>query len=250
MIERGITMTGDNPALILADLKTHSRRVIDRDPAECKFVGKGPGDPENFIFESRTEPGLRESETCPYGQKGDGLYVRETFAMRSDIDWRKQPAKALHYARYKADGTFDPKSEMNFHDWDRWRSPRFMPKCLARLRLEIVDPIRVEQLQDITQRDAQAIYLDDALKVVSSDTLDINVAMIMNGAELHMGPRKMTRDVHGYYTVSGALRPKPRQTTGFRFRWGANVIYNGSREDIALTVLIVGEEKARAKFSW
>lgn len=157
MIERGITMTGDNPALIMADLKTHSRRVIDRDPREWKFVGAGPGDPENFIFESRTEPGLRESETCPYGQKGDRLYVRETFAMRSDIDWRKQPAKALHYAHYKADrGTFDPKSGMNYHDWGRGRSPRFMPKCLARLRLEIVEPVRVERLQDITQRDAQA----------------------------------------------------------------------------------------------
>lgn len=93
------------------------------------------------------------------------------------------------------------------------------------------------------------VYLESVTNKVLAP-ITVESAMIDNSAELHCGPRRLTRDVHGYYTVSGASKPKPRQTTGFRFRYGANVIYNGANEFIALTVLVLGEEKAREIYSW
>ena len=82
---------------------------------------------------------------CPYGQLGDVLWVRETWAPILDINEKKPLPDAYIY---KADFEDYPV------DWN-WRPNIFMPKAACRTFLEITN-IRVERLQEITEQDAIA----------------------------------------------------------------------------------------------
>jgi hypothetical protein len=91
-------------------------------------------------------------------QVGDIMYVLETWKCNSFND--KTKALAI---TFKAGG----QAEAWFYDADRyeqfkkfyfkkgWQSPYFMPQETARLFLRITE-VRAEQLQDITEEDAQA----------------------------------------------------------------------------------------------
>jgi hypothetical protein len=71
---------------------------------------------------------------------GDILWVRETWSVNEYDDYR-----------YKADVSLaDP-----FHKWEgiRWRPSIFMPREAARIFLKVTD-VRVERVQDISERDA------------------------------------------------------------------------------------------------
>ena len=80
---------------------------------------------------------------CPYGQIGDVLWVRETWAPILDINGKKPLPDAYIY---KADLEDFPV------DWN-WKPSLFMTKAVCRTFLEITN-IRVERLQDITEQDA------------------------------------------------------------------------------------------------
>src|SRR5690606_20772737 len=100
---------------------------------------------------------------CPYGQPGDWLWVRETWApMCREADpycWceTEEQRKRNHYIEYRAD-TGNPRPG----DWPadipageevpRWRPSIHMPRWASRITLEITD-VRVERLQDITEAD-------------------------------------------------------------------------------------------------
>jgi hypothetical protein len=73
---------------------------------------------------------------CPYGQPGDLLYVRET--------WASDGQGGVRY--YATD---------DVHDLRRKRVSIHMPRWASRLTLEITD-VRVERLQDISEADAEA----------------------------------------------------------------------------------------------
>ena len=78
---------------------------------------------------------------CPYGQPGDRLWVRETFAVYGD-----QKMAAIHY-----------RADRPHHVGQKgmgYKPSIHMPRWVCRILLEIAD-VRVERLQDITQ--AQAI---------------------------------------------------------------------------------------------
>lgn len=77
---------------------------------------------------------------CPYGKKGDILWVRET--------WRgiEQETGGFRY-EYKA------TEKINLID--KWKPSIFMPKEAARIFLKVTD-VRVERLQDISEADAIA----------------------------------------------------------------------------------------------
>ena len=77
----------------------------------------------------------------PYGQKGDLIWVRETFY---------QP---IHEA---LNGEYFYKAQLDRHGWDfKWKPSIHMPKEAARIWLQ-VESIGVERLQDITEEDAIA----------------------------------------------------------------------------------------------
>lgn len=128
-------------------VKTQTRRVIRGVPdtwsmPPARFDGK--------FFNRFGCQRDKDSIPCPYGVPGDRLWVRETFACRSDIDGKTEPTRARHYIVYRADANgWRPDDPMNWHDFGgRWRPSIHMPRWASRILLE-VKSVRVERVQDI-----------------------------------------------------------------------------------------------------
>jgi len=85
---------------------------------------------------------LSENKTCPYGEVGDVLWVRESFT--PDYFDNHQPAYKADWTKLSAEYAFEPK----------WKPSIHMPKAAARIFLEVVS-IRVEQLLSISFEDAE-----------------------------------------------------------------------------------------------
>jgi len=112
---------------------------------------------------------------CPYGQTGEGLWVRETFALETnrnvDVAGYDPPFKDGRPVRYIKDDdgnefweqphyfATDPKPELEYEDKEgpsvRWKPSIHMPRWASRINLEITN-VRVERLMDITEEDAIA----------------------------------------------------------------------------------------------
>lgn len=167
MKETGVIMSGDHPKLILGGTKTMTRRTyglewINQDPDAFEFV-RMEGDkavfhklrncrltdelpPLRSCPESEgVDPNVLLKVKCPYGQVGDWLWVKETWA---------QGLKQLHY---KADWDL-LKLRDNIRPLDvalrddKWKSPRFMFKKFARIWRQITG-LRAERLQEISEDD-------------------------------------------------------------------------------------------------
>jgi hypothetical protein len=148
--ERPVIFNGDMIRAILDGRKTQTRRVIRfRQWAEhpvTDMTEHGPfvGEPDNlqsWTANHRAPHGdefCEQEIKCPYGLVGDRLWVRET--------WHRQGCEDL--IRYKASGD-------DLHELKKWKSPRFMPRDASRILLEVVS-VRVERVQEITEKDARA----------------------------------------------------------------------------------------------
>lgn len=120
MKERPILFSAPMVRAILDGTKTQTRRVIRN--------------PDRFS-------NIREcGRCCPYGTKGEHLWVRETWA-----DTMGEPPSAV----YRADGERHPSSHM------KWRPAIHMPRWASRITLRIIDA-RVECLGEISNADAEA----------------------------------------------------------------------------------------------
>jgi hypothetical protein len=137
---------------VIAGNKTQTRRIIKPQPEEgSKFIGPEtfnqcmndkygdlyPGPEVVGIYSDDGEWGIK----FPYGKIGDILWVRET--------WQHHGRPDIHEVKYiyKAD-----KSK-TVAEIIKWKPSIFMPKEACRLFLEVTD-IRVERLQNISERDA------------------------------------------------------------------------------------------------
>lgn len=145
MKERGILFRTEMVVAILKedDPKTQTRRVIKIPeyarikPCEHYLT---PNDTHNGgVMLCYDTSGCADFKvlSCPYGQVGDRLWVRETY-------YSSVTNKSV--LGYKADGKI-PASPYNIHP------SIFMPKWASRIILEITD-VKVERLQDITFYDA------------------------------------------------------------------------------------------------
>jgi hypothetical protein len=117
--ERPILFSGRMVQAILDGRKTMTRRVFKT----AKLIPT-----ESYGKRALTR-------TCPYGQPGDRLWVRETHNTCGEKPF------------YRADG------EMPL-EW-KWSPSVFMPRWASRITLEIT-AVWVERLKDITIEDAQA----------------------------------------------------------------------------------------------
>lgn len=157
-----ILFSGALPGLILAGTKTQTRRIIKPQPAAGWAIESPPvlgritsAHPKAGRFGVFIRRGLGTDfpETdlipCPYGQPGDRLWVRETWAYHlyaqasladDDGPWV-----------YAADG--EPAKQ--FRLCDRWRPSIHMPRYASRISLKITG-LRVERLHDITEADCIA----------------------------------------------------------------------------------------------
>ena len=142
--ERPILFSAAMVKAIIEGRKTMTRRVVKCSRA-LDTCGLMPLEPD--------------VEKCPYGQPGDRLWVRETWAAVrfSEDDVREShdipPAKTDYWTTaYKADVVYEENRD------DRgfaWRPSIHMPRWASRITLEVT-AVRVERLQEITEADARA----------------------------------------------------------------------------------------------
>jgi hypothetical protein len=157
MKERPILFTTEMVRAYLAGKKTQTRRVIKPqpfgwaehiEPYPCdKLPGYGqPGDwlQASEYYHKACGLGCK----CPYGNPGDVLWWRETWAshsMMSGIKPSELPKVGPFF--YRADPEINES-----HYW--WRPSIFMPRWASRIQTPIVS-VRVERVQEITEKDAR-----------------------------------------------------------------------------------------------
>ncbi|RYE43821.1 MAG: hypothetical protein EOP24_26615 [Hyphomicrobiales bacterium] len=168
MKERPILFSGPMVRALLEGSKTQTRRVCKPAQAHAlSCVVEVPDPQERGQVYNRSHFGNEEGGiqfACPYGGKGDRLWVRETFVqgwpydavtdrcLQFDEAGKEVPKKTW----YRADG-----SDIGWCDADGWEAPVpwkpsiHMPRWASRILLEITD-VRVERLQAISRTDAQA----------------------------------------------------------------------------------------------
>lgn len=141
MIERGMIFNAEMVRAILDGRKTQTRRIVKLQPDEDGLakVTNGP-------WVDTSERNYR----CPFGDVGDRIWVRET--------WAEAGASAPNLKLYRANypehvpshyENVPPANEI------RWTPSIHMPRWASRILLEITD-VRVERLNAISERDAQA----------------------------------------------------------------------------------------------
>lgn len=156
MKERPILFSGPMVRAILDGTKTQTRRVITTKtnaflcyPAH-RWTVRGsrlggfvavdvPDCKDSTLFE---HVGFK----CPYGQPGDLLWVRETWAPHGESDLSYKDRSGIYY---RAD------DETNYTTDGAWRPSIHMPRWASRITLRITG-VRVERVQDISEEDAQA----------------------------------------------------------------------------------------------
>jgi len=162
MKETPIIMSGNHPKLVLDGLKTQTRRVIKPQPTKY-------GDPPwNWKYRNVTMSRVYASSLkrdlpfyCPYGQVGDRLWVKETWATEQRLNHLK-PSEIGNASEVPLWYKFDtnPVYERTNYLEDlvtrgKWRSSRFMPRWASRITLEITE-VRVERINDISEEDTRA----------------------------------------------------------------------------------------------
>ncbi len=173
MSEKPILFSAPMVRAILAGTKTQTRRV-------CKFESLEPGYNLAFsgieaghyctdvpssgaVLYSRGRGGVWEQRTkplhCPYGQPGDLLWVRETWAvvrsepcLAHERDWQSLRHPVI---RYSADGE-TRRCDRPYHGpVEKGRPSIHMAREYSRLTLRVT-AVRVERLQEISDKDIAA----------------------------------------------------------------------------------------------
>jgi hypothetical protein len=158
MKERPIIFNSEMVRAILKGEKTQTRRVIKPQP---------PGDYQwqGWVIEttgSKTDigkAGWRKGYLpsiyvrCPYGEPGDELWVRETWAGHV-LDGMLKPSEFTrgYNCVYRADIPQGDSAESHHV----WRPSIFMPRWASRIQLRIIN-IWCERLQDIADPQAEGV---------------------------------------------------------------------------------------------
>jgi hypothetical protein len=169
MKERPIIFSAPMVRAILAGTKTQTRRVVKPQPPEI-LPAYAPkvywpardrhmthGDPDGAAYLQFERPGDYDGVhvmrggfgfRCPYGQPGDRLWVRETWA------WSGDGAIPAFDRVRKGEVWFRADPERT-SPGIRWRPSIHMPRWASRITLEVTG-VRVERLQDISKAEAVA----------------------------------------------------------------------------------------------
>lgn len=143
--ERPIIMTGESVRAILDGRKTQTRRVVKPQPTGANYWTV------YYDFELRDTfyPNKCNSIPvvlhCPYGEPGDLLWVKESYA--TDIPG------CPNGITYRADH-IDPQGDGPANPI-KWKSSLFMPRRASRLTVVILN-VRVERIQEINENDCIA----------------------------------------------------------------------------------------------
>lgn len=152
MKERPILFSGPMVRALRTGTKTQTRRVV-KGVDEC---------PHGYDAVKHVDGGkitLAGGDTvhCPYGERGDRLWVRENGWQRPERTPKMMREGADTWGPYyfDADG-LTPADHEQFKAWGFKRRPSIhMPRKFCRLVLEVTG-IRAERLQDIVEIDVRA----------------------------------------------------------------------------------------------
>ncbi len=173
MKERPILFSGAMVRDILEGRKTVTRRIIKPSmrSADTQFElhqqQDGSWRPMHTFDESSMDHlGTEHPIACPYGQIGDRLWVRESFAdlQGTGIEHRPDPAGPLQRYAFAADSPPGSASDEARKDFGiKWKPSIHMPRAVCRILLEITG-LRVERLQVITTEQLIAEGLQTRLR--------------------------------------------------------------------------------------
>ncbi len=210
MRERPILFSGPMVRAILAGHKTQTRRIVkpwvprpgvDAVPADVSYL------PDFTCYRA----------TCPYGQPGDRLWVREAFRFAASLD-RLSPndvgEKALDAGyntpwaptQFEADGHrtgswrgFDTPPAVTTPG--KLRPGIHMPRWVCRLVLEVTS-VRVERLQSISYEDARAEGAFDPRLFVGDERREPGVESYEELARRLQWPQRAFREL--WSSINGA----------------------------------------------
>ena len=169
MRERPILFSAPMVRAILDGRKTQTRRIVKPVGRDVDFVlvqqagGWWPyrsDDGESLFRTVRAGTKLYQHETpfsCPFGEVGDRLWVRETGWERPERTPKMMRDGADTWERYyyDADGYTDLEAEQFKAQGFKRRPSIHMPRRASRITLEVTG-VRVERLRDISNEDARA----------------------------------------------------------------------------------------------
>ncbi|MFC7408749.1 hypothetical protein [Hydrogenophaga atypica] len=174
--ERPILFSAPMVRALLAGTKTQTRRVVKQEPPDevdgCCWVDLDGV--HQFAWTIGEDQDIHPSATqfsCPHGQPGDRLWVREThylhgiWGVHKDEHgkrrWSFHPNRDMGVQLSEPNGFIRGRST-TVPGWHR-RPSIHMPRWASRITLEVTE-VRVERLQDISEADAQVegVYTDPA----------------------------------------------------------------------------------------
>ncbi|WP_413486293.1 ASCH domain-containing protein [Shewanella baltica] len=144
MKQRPIIFNTEMVQAIVDGRKTQTRRALRVQPHVMdtivgdRLVIKDPLNVDTYLDFINAKSTSRITRNCQFGEVGDQLYVRETFA---------DSGSRLTYKADKDDGAHCVVK--------RWTPSIHMPRSCARIILEVTN-VRVEKVQHISERDAWA----------------------------------------------------------------------------------------------
>ncbi|MCW1434371.1 hypothetical protein OLN68_09540 [Citrobacter freundii] len=165
MKERGMIFNAEMVRAILDGRKTQTRR-----PANASTA--------NLLDLQRQYPQKKYNISCPFGDVGDRIWVRETWATLGNedgccVDWNdnlckgdeREAARIYRASCEQRPGDYGLWSIPDNAYWKphtenekfegAWRPSIHMPRWASRITLEITS-VRVERLSNISQADAKA----------------------------------------------------------------------------------------------
>lgn len=188
MNERGMIFNAEMVRAILEGRKTQTRRVLATYQDAVKFCPEWDvnGKQIFIVLGEKDHTGMNPVITaipCPFGQQGDRIWVRETWATLGNedgccVDWNdnlckgdeKSAARIYRASCEQRPGDYGLWSIPDDADWKphtdnqkfegAWRPSIHMPRWASRILLEITD-VRVERLNSITESDAEAEGVTD-----------------------------------------------------------------------------------------
>ncbi|HDZ0930051.1 TPA: hypothetical protein RRU91_003393 [Klebsiella quasipneumoniae] len=149
MTERGMIFNAEMVRAILDGRKTQTRRPIKWKQTRFTEIGERE-DGSKWPWSEDAEHACDFWHPCPFGDVGDRIWVRETWAEAG----ASAPDLKLYRANYPEHvpsiyENVPPAEEI------RWTPSIHMPRTASRIQLEITD-VRVERLNAISEEDARA----------------------------------------------------------------------------------------------
>lgn len=192
MKERGMIFNGEMVRAILDGRKTQTRRIMKPQPEPCPRGGhwwpsnvlKTMLHVEDEMQNGKGGWGGLVGDACPFGDVGDRIWVRETWAEAG----ASAPDLKLYRANYPEHvpsiyENVPPAEEI------RWTPSIHMPRTASRIQLEITD-VRVERLNAISEEDAEAEGIDMEALYDSQDCYDCIADHNMTGRPIVTGAFK------------------------------------------------------------